>query len=47
MEINGIKIDSLFLKKFIEKFDKKIKNLENDIYKISKKNLYWHHLNNW
>ncbi len=37
MEIEGIKIDSEFLKNLSEKFEKKIKNLEKQIFKISKK----------
>ena len=39
MEIEGIRIDSEFLKNLSEKFEKKIKNLEKQIFKISKKNL--------
>ena len=37
MEIEGIRIDSKFLKNLSEKFEKKIKNLEKQIFKISKK----------
>jgi len=37
MEINGVKIDSNFLKHLSEKFEKKIKELEKKIFKISKK----------
>ena len=37
MEIEGIRIDSEFLKNLSEKFEKKIKNLEKQIFKISKK----------
>ena len=37
MEINGIKIDSKFLKNLSLKFEKKIKNLEKEIFKLSKK----------
>ncbi len=37
MEINGIKLDVNFLKTISIKFEKKIKLLEKDIYKISKK----------
>ena len=37
MEINGIKIDSKFLKDLSLKFEKKIKNLEKEIFKLSKK----------
>jgi DNA polymerase I len=37
MEIEGIKIDSTFLKKLSEKFQKKINKLEKEVFKISKK----------
>ena len=37
MEINGIQIDSKFLKNLSEKFEKKIKSLEKEIFTISKK----------
>lgn len=37
MEIKGIKLDKIFLKSLSVKFDKKIKLLENEIFKISKK----------
>jgi len=37
MEIAGIKVDNVFLKKLSEKFQKKIGKLEKDIFKISKK----------
>ena len=37
MEINGIKIDNKFLKNLSEKFEKKIKSLEKEIFTISKK----------
>jgi DNA polymerase I len=37
MEIEGIKVDNVFLKKLSEKFQKKIGKLEKDIFKISKK----------
>jgi DNA polymerase I len=37
MEIEGIKVDSSFLKVLSAKFDKKIKKLEKDIFKISNK----------
>ncbi len=37
MEINGIMLDKHFLKKLSLKFSSKIENLENKIYKISKK----------
>ncbi len=38
MEIHGIKIDNSFLAKLSEKFVKKINLLEEDIFKITKKN---------
>ena len=37
MEINGIKINSKFLKELSKKFEKKIDDLEKEIFKISKK----------
>ena len=37
MEIEGIRINSEFLKNLSDKFEKKIKNLEKQIFKISKK----------
>ena len=37
MEINGVKVDKLFLKKLSIKFEKKINELEKKIYKISRK----------
>jgi len=37
MEIEGIKVDSKFLKGLSEKFEKKITSLEKEIFKISKK----------
>ena len=37
MEINGIKIENKFLKNLSEKFEKKIKSLEKEIFTISKK----------
>ena len=37
MEIEGIKIDNKFLKVLSEKFEKKINNLEKEVFKISKK----------
>jgi len=37
MEIEGIRIDSEFLKNLSEKFKKKIKNLEKEIFNFSKK----------
>ena len=37
MEINGVKVNKKFLKSLSEKFEKKIKNLEEQIFKLSKK----------
>ena len=37
MEINGVKVDKKFLKLLSEKFEKKINNLEKEIFKLSKK----------
>ncbi len=37
MEMEGVKVDSEFLKSLSLKFEKKIKNLEKEIFKISKK----------
>ena len=37
MEVNGIKVDSIFLENLSKKFDKKIKKLESEIYKIANK----------
>ena len=37
MEIEGIKIDSKFLKLLSSKFEKKIKAIQNEVFKISKK----------
>ncbi len=37
MEINGIKVNSNFLENLSIKFDKKIKNLEREIYKLANK----------
>ena len=37
MEINGVKVNKKFLKSLSEKFEKKIKNLEEKIFKLSKK----------
>jgi DNA polymerase I len=37
MEMEGIEVDSKFLKSLSLKFEKKIKNLEKEIFKISKK----------
>jgi len=37
MEMEGIEVDSKFLKSLSLKFEKKIKNLEKDVFKISKK----------
>ena len=37
MEMEGIEVDSKFLKSLSSKFEKKIKNLEKEVFKISKK----------
>jgi len=37
MEMEGVEVDSKFLKSLSSKFDKKIKSLEKEIFKISKK----------
>ena len=37
MEMEGIEVDSEFLKSLSSKFEKKIKNLEKEVFKISKK----------
>ena len=37
MEIYGIKVDKKFLQLLSNKFEKKINNLEKEIYKITKK----------
>jgi DNA polymerase-1 len=37
MEMEGVEVDNKFLKKLSSKFEKKIKNLEKEIFKISKK----------
>ncbi len=37
MEMEGVEVDSKFLKTLSLKFDKKIKNLEKEVFKISKK----------
>jgi DNA polymerase I len=37
MEIEGIKIDNKFLKKLSEKFEEKIKKLEKEIFKLSRR----------
>ncbi len=37
MEINGVKVDKKFLKLLSDKFEKKIENLEKEIFKLSKK----------
>ncbi len=37
MEINGIKVDSIYLKKLSKKFENKINTIEKEIYKIAKK----------
>jgi DNA polymerase-1 len=46
MEMEGVEVDNKFLKTLSSKFEKKIKNLEKEIFKISKKILILHHLNN-
>ena len=40
MEISGIKLDKDFLLKLSKKFEKKIAELEKDIFKISKKKFF-------
>ena len=47
MEIEGIKINSSFLKELSKKFDNKIKKLEKEIFSKQKKNLILVRLNNW
>ena len=37
MEIKGVKIDSKFLKLLSSKFEKRIKNIQNEVFKISRK----------
>ena len=37
MEMNGIKIDNIYLKKLSKKFDERLKKMENEIYKLSGK----------
>ena len=37
MEIEGVEIDSKFLKSLSSKFEKKIQKLEKEVFKISKK----------
>ncbi len=37
MEINGVKVDQKFLQLLSNKFEKKINNLEKEIYKVAKK----------
>ncbi len=37
MEMEGVEVDSKFLKSLSSKFEKKIKNLEKEVFKISKK----------
>ena len=37
MEIEGIKIDSKFLKVLSSKFEKKIEKIQNEVFKISNK----------
>ena len=38
MEINGIKVDSTYLKKLSKKFEYKINTIEKEIYKLANKN---------
>ena len=47
MEIQGVKIDSNFLKELSKKFDVKIKKLEKIIFKKAKKSLILDHPSNW
>ena len=37
MEVNGIKVDKIYLKKLSKKFDDKLNTIEKDIYKLAKK----------
>jgi DNA polymerase I len=37
LEVNGIKVDNLYLKKLSKKFEKKLKSIEKEIYKIAGK----------
>ena len=37
MEIEGVKIDNKFLKSLSTKFEKKIVKIQNEVFKISKK----------
>ena len=46
MEMEGVEVDNKFLKTLSSKFEKKIKNLEKEIFKISKRILILHHPNN-
>ena len=46
MEIEGVEIDSKFLKSLSSKFEKKIKNLKKKYLKFQKKNSILHHQNN-
>ena len=47
MEIEGIKIDSKFLKSLSSKFEKKLVNLKKKYLKFQKRNLISLHLNSW
>ena len=46
MEIEGIKIDNNFLKILSNKFHKKIERIQNEVFKLSKKNSILHLQNN-
>ena len=46
MEIEGIKIDSKFLKVFHQNLKKKLKKFKMKFLKFQKKNLILHHLSN-
>ena len=37
MEVNGIKVDKIYLKKLSKKFEDKLNTIEKDIYKLAKK----------
>ena len=39
MEIYGVKVDQKFLQVLSSKFEKKINNLEKEIYKVTKKKI--------
>ena len=41
MEIEGVEIDSKFLKSLSSKFEKKIQKLEKEVFKISKKRVQY------